>query len=63
MSNLVSVAQMLTLALAFLTQHPQSEGHRIAMTEVLLFNQLGHYWGKSRTWVDGTSARSNAHTP
>ncbi len=29
------------------------------MTEVFVIrNQLGHYWGKSKTWVDGTEARA-----
>ncbi len=29
------------------------------MTEVFVVrNQLGHYWGKSKTWVDGSDARS-----
>ena len=25
-------------------------------------NQLGHYWGKSKTWVDGSDARAVKHT-
>ena len=25
-------------------------------------NQLGHYWGKSKTWVDGSEARAVKHT-
>lgn len=29
------------------------------MTEVFVIrNQLGHYWGKSKTWVDGSDARA-----
>jgi hypothetical protein len=29
------------------------------MTEVFVIrNQLGHYWGKGKTWVDGTEARA-----
>ena len=29
------------------------------MTEVFVVrNQLGHYWGKAKTWVDGTNPRS-----
>ena len=29
------------------------------MTEVFVVrNQLGHYWAKSKTWVDGTDARA-----
>ena len=29
------------------------------MTEVFVVrNQLGHYWGKSKTWVDGSDART-----
>lgn len=29
------------------------------MTEVFVVrNQLGHYWGKSKAWVDGTDARA-----
>ena len=24
-------------------------------------NQLGHYWGKSKTWVDGSDARAVKH--
>ena len=28
------------------------------MTDVFVIrNQLGHYWGKSKTWVDGSEAR------
>lgn len=28
------------------------------MTEVFVIrNQLGHYWGKSKTWVDGSQPR------
>ena len=31
------------------------------MTEVFVIrNQLGHYWGKSKTWVDGRDARAVA---
>ena len=25
-------------------------------------NQLGHYWGKKKRWVDGTNPRSVMHT-
>ena len=25
-------------------------------------NQLGHYWGKSKSWVDGSDARAVKHT-
>ena len=29
------------------------------MTEVFVIrNQLGHYWGKSKAWVDGSEARA-----
>ena len=29
------------------------------MTEVFVIrNQLGHYWGKGKTWVDGTEGRA-----
>ena len=29
------------------------------MTDVFVIrNQLGHYWGKSKTWVDGSEARA-----
>ena len=29
------------------------------MTEVFVIrNQLGHYWGKSKEWVDGAEARA-----
>ena len=29
------------------------------MTEVFLIsNQLGHFWGKSKTWVDGADTRA-----
>ena len=29
------------------------------MTEVFVVrNQLGHYWAKSKAWVDGTDARA-----
>jgi hypothetical protein len=29
------------------------------MTDVYVIrNQVGHYWGKSKTWVDGTEARA-----
>ena len=29
------------------------------MTDVYVIrNQLGHYWGKSKAWVDGTEARA-----
>ena len=29
------------------------------MTDVFVIrNQLGHYWGKSRAWVDGSEARA-----
>ena len=34
------------------------------MTEVFVIrNQLGHYWGKSKTWVDGSQARLVQRTP
>jgi hypothetical protein len=30
----------------------------MAMTEVFVIrNQLGHYWGKSKTWVDGSQPK------
>lgn len=33
------------------------------MTEVFVIrNQLGHYWGKSKTWVDGSEARAVVRT-
>ena len=29
------------------------------MTDVFVIrNQLGHYWGKAKTWVDGSDARA-----
>ena len=31
----------------------------IAMTDVYVIrNQLGHYWGKGKSWVDGSDARA-----
>jgi hypothetical protein len=31
----------------------------MTMTDVYVIrNQLGHYWGKSKAWVDGTEARA-----
>lgn len=34
------------------------------MTEVFVVrNQLGHYWGKSKTWVDGSVPRTVMRTP
>ncbi len=34
------------------------------MTEVYVIrNQLGHYWGKSKAWVDGTEPRAVMRTP
>lgn len=33
------------------------------MTEIFVVrNQLGHYWGKSKVWVDGSIARSVMRT-
>lgn len=33
------------------------------MTEVFLIrNQLGHYWGKGKAWVDGTQPRQAMRT-
>jgi hypothetical protein len=33
------------------------------MTDVFVVrNQLGHYWGKSRTWVDGSNPRAVMRT-
>ena len=33
------------------------EGKPGTMTDVFVIrNQLGHYWGKSKTWVDGSEA-------
>lgn len=33
------------------------------MTDVFVIrNQLGHYWGKSKTWVDGAEARAVMRT-
>jgi hypothetical protein len=33
------------------------------MTEVFVVrNQLGHYWGKSKTWVDGSVPRTVMRT-
>jgi len=35
------------------------EGKPGTMTDVFVIrNQLGHYWGKSKTWVDGSEARA-----
>jgi hypothetical protein len=34
------------------------------MTEVFVVrNQLGHYWGKSKTWVDGSTPKTVMRTP
>ncbi|MCB1699684.1 MAG: hypothetical protein KDI14_02440 [Halioglobus sp.] len=34
------------------------------MTEVFVIrNQLGHYWAKSKTWVDGSQPRLVLRTP
>jgi len=34
------------------------------MTDVFVVrNQLGHYWGKAKTWVDGSSPRAVLRTP
>jgi hypothetical protein len=39
----------------------QEDSH--TMTEVFVIrNQLGHYWGKSKTWLDGTEARAVMRT-
>ena len=33
------------------------------MTDVFVVrNQLGHYWGKAKTWVDGSNPRTVMHT-
>ena len=49
---------MLTLARCQLEDTAQ------AMTEVFVIrNQLGHYWGKSKAWVDGSQARLVLRTP
>jgi hypothetical protein len=49
---------MLTLARCQLEDTAQ------AMTEVFVIrNQLGHYWGKSKTWVDGSQPRLVQRTP
>lgn len=33
------------------------------MTEVFVVrNQLGHYWGKSKTWVDGSAPKAVMRT-
>jgi hypothetical protein len=33
------------------------------MTEVFVVrNQLGHYWGKAKTWVDGSNPRAVMRT-
>jgi hypothetical protein len=33
------------------------------MAEIFVIrNQLGHYWGKSKTWVDGSDARAVKHS-
>ncbi len=35
-----------------------------AMTEVFVIrNQLGHYWGKGKSWVDGSQPRLVQRTP
>ena len=34
------------------------------MTDVYVIrNQLGHYWGKSKIWTDGTDPRAVLRTP
>lgn len=34
------------------------------MTDVFVVrNQLGHYWGKAKTWVDGSNPRAVLRTP
>lgn len=34
------------------------------MTDVFVVrNQLGHYWGKAKTWVDGSDPRAVMRTP
>lgn len=34
------------------------------MTDVFVVrNQLGHYWGKAKIWVDGSSPKSVLRTP
>ena len=34
------------------------------MTDVFVVrNQLGHYWGKAKTWVDGSIPRAVLRTP
>jgi len=34
------------------------------MTEVFVIrNQLGHYWGKSKAWVDGSQPKQVMRTP
>ncbi|MBK6736993.1 MAG: hypothetical protein IPG64_03410 [Haliea sp.] len=34
------------------------------MTDVFVVrNQLGHYWGKAKNWVDGSSPRAVLRTP
>jgi hypothetical protein len=49
---------MLTLA------HTFFGGIATAMTDVFVVrNQLGHYWGKAKTWVDGSSPRAVLRTP
>ena len=49
---------MLTLARCQLEDTAQ------AMTEVFVIrNQLGHYWGKGKTWVDGSQPRLVQRTP
>tara|TARA_B110000503_G_scaffold44038_1_gene71969 strand:- start:127 stop:462 length:336 start_codon:yes stop_codon:yes gene_type:complete len=48
---------MLTLARRFL------EGITIAMTDVFVVrNQHGHYWGKAKIWVDGSSPKAVLRT-
>ncbi len=33
------------------------------MSELFVIrNQLGHYWGKGKAWVDGSDARAVKHT-
>jgi hypothetical protein len=38
--------------------HSQLEDTDFTMTEVFVIrNQLGHYWGKGKTWLDGSQPR------
>ena len=51
-------AQMLTLARCQLEDRAQ------AMSDVFVIrNQLGHYWGKGKAWVDGSQPRLVQRTP